>query len=76
MDKLFIKHVMDDAPRAMTLDEAFLESLHLSQGNASDIEVQESELLDYLIAHPTFITHISEEYKKDVLSGWEYQIIS
>lgn len=35
---IIIKHIMDEEKRKVTLNEAFLEALSLSEGEASDIE--------------------------------------
>ena len=75
-ETLSIMHVMDEKVRKMTLDEAFLEALQLAESRASEVEEQEYALFEYLSAHPSFISHISEAYKKEVLQAWEYAIIA
>ena len=74
MEKLLVKHEMDATPREMTLDEAFLEALELSESRSSDIERQEYALYEFLAEYPDFIIHISEEYKMSVLNGWNYDV--
>lgn len=72
---LTIKHIMDSKERKMSLDEAFLEVLYLSEGEACEVERKENAILKLITDYPETIHHFSTEYKKAVLSGWEYEII-
>ncbi|MEC3664981.1 hypothetical protein ABE060_18895 [Bacillus rugosus] len=75
MKKVWVKHVMDDKKRKMTLNEAFMEALQLSEGTSDIFENQEYTLFVFLSQCPKYINHISEEYKKSVLKSWDYEII-
>lgn len=72
---LTIQHAMDDHPREMTLDNAFLEALSLSEGCANEIEARDTELLQFLNKHPEFIKNVTAEFKRSVLEAWDYTII-
>ncbi|RDY83164.1 hypothetical protein C3733_20105 [Bacillus amyloliquefaciens] len=75
MEKVWVKHAMDGEKRKMTLNQAFLEALQLSEGETDIFENQEYTLFVFLSQCPKYINHISEEYKKSVLKSWDYEII-
>lgn len=70
--ELIIKHEMDEVARKMTLNEAFLEALTLSEG----VDSQEAAILSMLKDYPESINTFSDDYKKKVLEGWEYKILA
>lgn len=74
--KVVIKHVMDEKERELTLNDAFLEALSLSESRANEIEEKENDLHQLLKKHPSLIDVISDEYKMDVLKGWDYEILN
>ncbi len=74
--KVVIKHVMDEKERESTLNDAFLEALSLSESRANEIEEKENDLHQLLKKHPSLIDVISDEYKMDVLKGWDYEILN
>lgn len=75
MENILVKHIMDKEYRKVTLDNAFIEALGLSNGCANEIEEQQNSLLEYLKKYPDFIQNITDEYKVTVLKGWEYEVI-
>lgn len=70
-----VKHEMDEAPRTMSLDDVFLEALTLSESESNKTEEKEAALLRYLNEYPEAIHNITEKYKRDVMRGWDYEII-
>lgn len=71
-EEFLIKHEMDEEARKMTLDEAFVEALTLSEG----LDSEESAILELLEDYPGMINAFSDEYKKKVLCGWNYEILA
>lgn len=75
MEKLLIKHVMDEEPREMSLNEAFMEALQLSQDGSNEFARQEYELYEYCDKYPDFLNKINDDYKRDIILSWDYEII-
>ena len=75
MIRVTIEHLMDEGPRKVTLDEAFLEALELSDSCAAEIEVMESELLSMIKKHPSLLQNITQEFKLSVLRAWDYEVV-
>lgn len=80
MNLVKVKHCMDDEFRIMTLDEAFLEALSLSNGCASEVGEFENDLLKSINSfiekghEDEILSIIKDEYKMSVLKGWEYEV--
>lgn len=73
MKLIRLKHSMDNEYRVLSLNEAFMEALSLSEGCSCEQEVFETELRNFLNNHMEFLDKIKDDYKEDVIKGWEYK---
>lgn len=76
MKPIIVKDTMNGAEKETTLDEAFVTALQMAESHASDTEKQEYSLYLYLQEHPTFSQHIKDEYKKQIIESWDYEIVT
>lgn len=70
-----VKHICDNEYRTMKLNDVFVEALELSEGQSCDAEIFDSKLLDLIKLNPSFINHIDDSYKLEIIKAYDYEVV-
>ena len=73
-DMILLKHCMDTDYRKISLDDAFLEALSLSETRSNEQEIFESNLLNVLKRNPKLLDRVPRKYKLEIIESWDYEV--
>lgn len=73
-EMILLKHCMDTDYREVSLDDAFLEALSLSETRSNEQEIFESNLLNVLKHNPKLLDRVPRKYKVEIVKSWDYEM--